>query len=151
ALPSKSVWIFAASLLATLLTPYFWHLYSTVFLYAGQKNIYQSISEMLSLSFREPFHYAFPVLALLAAMALGWSRNLRPLYLLLLAFTVAIGFRSIKDAWLLSVISVALITVSLRTTAEAKNESHGLPAKHQIALAICVIAVLAAAWRRYDL
>src|SRR5205807_2080466 len=81
ALPLKSVWIFLASVLATLLTPYFWHIYSTVFLYARQKNIYQSISEMLAISFRDPFHFAFPALALAAAMAVGWSRNLRPLYL----------------------------------------------------------------------
>ena len=54
ALPAKSMWIFLASILATLCTPYFWHIYSTVFLYAGQKNIYQSISEMLAMTFSGP-------------------------------------------------------------------------------------------------
>jgi len=151
ALPIKSMLILLASIVATLLTPYTWHLYSTVFLYTGQKNIYQSISEMLAISFREPFHYAFPVLVLAAAMALGWSRNLRPLYLLLLSFSVLIGFRSIKDAWLLAVISIALIAISLRSETSKSNGSRAFPGKNQFALAICVIAVLAVTWRRYDI
>lgn len=151
ALPTESVWIFLASVLATLLTPYTWHVYSTVFLYAGQKNIYQSISEMLAISFREPFHYAFPVLVLAAAMALGWGRNFRPLYLLLLAFAVVIGFRSIKDAWLVAVISIALIAVSLKSEAEGNRELRDFTIKNLVALVICVIAVLAVAWRRYDI
>ncbi len=151
ALPTKSVWIFLACVLATLCTPYFWHIYSTVFLYAGQKNIYQSISEMLAISFREPFHFAFPVLALGAALALGWSRNLRPIYLLLFAFSVLLGFRSIKDSWLLAAVSVALVAVSFRGEGENNRPSRVLVAKHKFALAICVFAVLAVAWRRYDI
>ena len=150
-LPMKSMWIFLASVVAAFLTPYTWHLYSTVFLYAGQKNIYQSISEMLAISFREPFHYVFPVLLLAAAMALGWSRNLRPLYLVLLAFSVVIGFRSIKDAWLLALISIALIAASLRSETDEENGPGSFTTKNQFALAICVIAVLAVAWRRYDI
>src|SRR5262249_17299916 len=100
-LPTKSVFVFLACVLATLLTPYTLHLSATLFQYAAQKNIYQSISEMLAISFREPFHFAIPILALGAAMALGWSRNLRPMYLALLLFGVALGFRSIKDSWIL--------------------------------------------------
>ena len=151
ALPTKSVWIWLASILATLITPYLGHLYSTVFLYAGQKHIYESISEMLAISFREPFHFGFPVLALAAAVALGWSRNLRPLYLLLLGFSLVLGFRSIKDAWLLAVVSVALLGVSLPTKQDISAKSDVLTTKNRVALAICVVAVLAVAWRRYDI
>jgi len=152
ALPRKSVWIFAASILATLLTPYFWRLYSTVFVYAGQNNIYQSISEMLAMNFREPHHYALLGLTLGAAMALGWSRNLRPLYLLLFAFSAGLGFRSIKDVWLLAATSIALLgaTTSLRPAAEVKGTLWTLTAKHRFALVTCMTAVLAVTWRRYD-
>jgi len=151
ALPAKSMWILLASILATLCTPYLWHIYSTVFLYAGQKNIYQSITEMLAISFREPFHFAFPLLALAAAMALGWSRNLRPIYLVLFAFFVVLGFRSIKDSWMLAVVSVALIAVSLRSSEANHRQPRALTVKHQWALAVCAVAVLAVAWRRYDI
>jgi len=150
-LPTKSVWIFLASVLATLCTPYFWHIYSTVFLYAWQKNIYQSITEMLAISFREPFHFAFPLLVLAAAMALGRSRTLRPIYLVLFAFSVVLGFRSIKDSWMLAVVSVALIAVSLRSPEADRARPRALTVKHQWALVVCVFAVLAVAWRRYDI
>src|SRR5579859_2951336 len=151
--PKQLMWVFPASIAATLLTPYFWHLYSTVFLYAGQKNIYDSITEMLAINFREPYHFAVPVLLAVAAMSIGWSRNLRPLYFVLLAFAVVIGFRSIKDAWLIAVISIAITAVCTRTVAEgddlAKPKRDVL--KTRLALAVCVIAVLAVAWRRYDI
>ncbi len=105
---------------------------------------------MLAVTFRQPFHFVFLFLVLGAAMALGWSRELRPLCLLLFAFAAAIGFRSIKDVWLLSTISVALIALSLRT-AETRLESvRALSPRHQLALAVCVLAVLSVAWRRYD-
>jgi hypothetical protein len=142
--------VFCACVLATLATPYTWHLYSTVFLYAGQTNIYKSISEMLAISFREPFHFVFPFLALAAAMALGWSRNLRPLYLLLFAFAIVLGFRSVKDSWMISAVSVALIAVSFRATAETELRSPIFTRKHQLYLAVCITAVLAVAWRRYN-
>jgi hypothetical protein len=150
ALPFKTVWIFLASVLATLLTPYGWRVYSTVFLYARQKHIYESITEMLPMNFREPFHFAFLLLAFGAALALGRNRNLRPLYLLLFAFAMALGFRSIKDVWFPAIVSVALLAVSLRSTVNLVDPSHGLTRRNQVALAICLVAVLAVAWRRYD-
>ncbi|MBS1841770.1 MAG: hypothetical protein JSS69_13625 [Acidobacteria bacterium] len=150
ALPRKTLWVFAACALATLLTPYGWHLYATVIQYAGQTNIYEAIVEMLAVNFRQPFHYVFLFLALAAAMALGWSRQLRPLYLLLFAFAAVIGFRSIKDVWLLSTVSVALIAVSLRAPEFKIEAAKVLKPRHGLALALCVLAVLAVAWRRYD-
>jgi hypothetical protein len=151
ALPLKSLWIFLGSVLATLLTPYGWQVYSTIFLYARQKHIYESITEMLPMNFREPFHFAFLLLVFGAAVALGWSRNLRPIYLLLFAFSLAIGFRSIKDIWLPAIISVGLIAVCLPSAVNAAAKPPGLTRRNQLALAICVVAVIAVAWRRYDL
>jgi hypothetical protein len=149
ALPPKSAWLLLASIAATLITPYGWHIYSTVVLYARQKNIYGAISEMLALSFREPFHFALLFLVLGTAMTLGRSRSPRPLYLLLFAFSAVIGFRSIKDVWLVVIVSVALIAVSVRDAAETASH-RSLAPKQQLALAICVVAVLAVALRRYD-
>jgi hypothetical protein len=149
ALPANSIWFFFISILATMLTPYGWRLYSTVFLYAGQKHIYESISEMLPMSFREPFHFVLLFLVLGAALALGWSRELRPLYLILFAFSGVIGFRSIKDVWLLAIVSVAIISVSLRASVNLPAWT-GFSTRNQFALGVCIFAVLAVAWRRYD-
>jgi hypothetical protein len=150
ALPSGAIWIFVASFVATLLTPYGWRIYSTVFLYAGQKHIYESISEMLAMNFHEPYHFALLFLVVGAAIAIGWSRDGRPLHLVLFAFSAVIGFRSIKDVWLLAVVSVAMIAVSLRASDESAADSTALSSRNRLALAVCVLAVLAVGWRRYD-
>ncbi len=120
ALPAKSWCVVAASFLATLVTPYGWHIYSTVLVYARQKHIYDSIIEMLPMSFRQPFHFVLVFLALSAAGALGWRRNLRPVYLGLFAFAAVLGFIP------------------------------SLTPKNKLALGICMAAVLAVAWRHYD-
>jgi hypothetical protein len=150
ALPAKSWRVVAASFLATLATPYGWHIYSTVFLYARQKHIYETIVEMLPMNFREPHHFVLVFLAFAAVCAIGWSRKLRPLYLALFAFAAILGFRTIKDTWLLAVVSVALLAVSLRKSASDLQPTSTMAAKNKLALAACIVAVMAVAWRRYD-
>src|SRR5262249_6924597 len=77
-LPLKQTWlVLGASSVATLLNPYGWRIYSTVFLYAGQSGAYSAISELRAMTFREPQHYLLLLLALGAAMTLGWRRNAR--------------------------------------------------------------------------
>jgi len=150
ALPTASIFVFLGSLVATLLTPYGWHLYSTVFVYARQKQIYKVISEMMALNFREPFHFALLALVLVAAALIGWSRELRPLYLVLFAFASIVGFRSIKDVWLIAIVSVGLIAASWRSIKGPAAMSPRFSPRNRLALAVCIIAVLAVAWRRYD-
>jgi len=148
-LPRKSLAVAAACFVATLLTPYGWHVYSTVFVYASQKHIYESISEMLAMSFREPYHYVLALLTLAAAGALGWSRKIRPIYVLLFAFAAILGFRSIKDTWILAAVSVALLAVSLRRTESTPERAMEL--KSKLALAVCIVAVVAVGWQRYGI
>src|SRR5256885_1513449 len=85
ALPAKSWWVVAASFLAKLVTPYGWHIYSTVFIYARQKHIYDSIIEMLPMSFRQPFHFVLVFLAFCAAGRPRWRPKPRPADLALVA------------------------------------------------------------------
>jgi len=150
ALPAKSWWIVAASFLATLATPYGWHIYSTVFVYSRQTHIYETIAEMLPMNFRQPFHFALLLLAFAAVGALGWSRNLRPVYLAMFAFAAVLGFRSIKDTWILAMVSVALFAVALRKNETDAKRAPSLTARNNLALALCVVAVLAVGWRVYD-
>src|SRR5256885_131597 len=150
ALPAKSWWVVAASFLATLVTPYGWHIYSTVFVYARQKHIYDSIIEMLPMSFRQPFHFVLVFLAFCAAGALGWRRNLRPVYLARFAFAAILRFRFIKDTCIPAVVSVALIAAALRTDTGDTRHIPSLTPKNKLALGICMAAVLAVACRRYD-
>ena len=100
-LPAKQTWlVLAASALATLLNPYGWKLYSTVFLYMGQTVAYNTISELRAMTFREPQHFLALLLALGAALTIGWRRDARPLWLIhfspaSLGLGVSVGARSV--------------------------------------------------------
>jgi hypothetical protein len=108
------------------------------------------ISEMMAINFREPFHFALLALVLSATFLMGWSRGLRPLYLVLFAFAAIIGFRSIKDVWLIAIVSVALIAATWRVVDSSSATSARFSPRNRLALAVCILAVLTVAWRRYD-
>ena len=109
-LPAKQTWlVLAASALATLLNPYGWKIYSTVFIYVGQTGAYNTISELRAMTFREPQHFAVLLLALGAAMAIGWRRDARPLWLVFLVVTSMLAFRSVREVWFLAIVAVAVI------------------------------------------
>lgn len=149
-LPQRSVFVFVASVVATLLTPYSWHIYSTVFTYAGQTHIYETISEMLAMNFRQPYHYVLLLLVFFTVGAMGWSRKIRPAFVLLFLFAALLGFRSVKDAWILAVAALGLLSFVLGETATGPSYDEALPTKHRIAVGVFVVALLALAWRRND-
>lgn len=148
-LPAASLWVFAGCILATLVTPYGWHLYSTVFVYASQTHIYEAISEMLAMNFRQPFHYVLLLLTFVTVGVMGWSRKLRPSFVLLFLFAALVGFRSVKDTWLPAIVCVALISFVVGAERHDSEGEAPLP-KFRLAVAVCVVAVLTMAWKRYD-
>ena len=99
-LPAKQTWlVLAASALATLLNPYGAKIYSTVFVYMRETGAYDAISELRAMTFREPQHFVVLLLALGAAMAIGWRRDARPLWLVFLVVTsmhgLSVGARGV--------------------------------------------------------
>jgi hypothetical protein len=142
-------WTLLASALATLLNPYGAKVYSTVFLYIGQTRVYNNIVELRSMTFREPQHFAALLLVLSAAMALGWRRDARPLWLILLAVPAAMAFRSTKDIWLLAVVSVCVIADGWNPTGKESRSSTS--ARQRVAVAVWILAILMVACRRYGL
>ncbi len=161
-LPAKQTWlVLAASALATLLNPYGWDIYSTVFLYAGQSGAYSTISELRAMTFREPQHYLLLLLALGAAMTLGWRRDARPLWLILLAFTSVMAFRSVKEVWFLAVVAVCVMAaeaVGETDLLRGPNESaltraprDSMPLNLRLGVAVCVVAAVVFSCVRYEL
>jgi len=55
-----------------------------------------------------------------------------------------------QGTWILAVVSVALIRAALRTDTGDTRHIPSLTPKNKLALGICMAAVLAVAWRRYD-
>ena len=148
-LPTSSLWVLGASFLATLINPYGWGFYSTTILYASQKKSYDIISELQSIPFREPHHFALLFLALAGAAALGWRRDLRPTYLILLLVSATLAFRSRRDIWFLAIVCVCLIA----DTAGKVHVSGGVTPfkfRERVALAVLTVAVLAVGWQHYN-
>jgi hypothetical protein len=141
ALPAKQTWlVLAASALATLLNPYGAKIYSTVLVYAGQTGAYDTISELRAMTFREPQHFLVLLLALGAAMAIGWRRDARPLWLIFLVVTSMLAFRSVREVWFLAIVAVAVIAGGWNR-ADAKSPACLTP-RLRLAVGVCVVAAL---------
>src|SRR5258708_40125730 len=61
------------------------------------------------MTFREPSNYVVLFLMLSAAMAIGWRRDTRLLWPVLLTIAAVLAFRSVKDTWFLAVISACAL------------------------------------------
>ncbi len=149
---AAQIWLtLGASALATLLNPYGWKLYSTVYLYMGQSRVFEIIDELRAMSFREPQHFAALFLLIGAAIAVGWRRDAKPLWLLLMMIASLMAFRMVREIWFLAVVSLCVISDGwgfAPSEARAPAE-HG--ARRRVLVAVWVFAIVVASCQRYGL
>jgi hypothetical protein len=100
--------IAGACVVATLVSPYFYHPYQVFFAKAfGAANPY--LPDYKAPGFRQPQDYVLALLAMGAFLALGLRRS-RDLFLVaVLAGAVALSFHSQRDVWVTVLIAVAVI------------------------------------------
>lgn len=99
----------AASLLATLLTPYTYNGYGVPLRNFGPSALLAYLPELKAVGFRRPQEYALLLLAMMAFFSLG-RRRLRDLFQLVLMIGCAtLSFPSQRHSWLVAVASVAVI------------------------------------------
>jgi hypothetical protein len=98
-----------ACLVATLITPYHFRLYTPIFEYIGETRVFQLVSELLPLSFRALTDWLVIGLTIGAAFVLGWQRAWLPFPTLLLLMGTFLGFRARRDVWVLVLASVFII------------------------------------------
>ncbi len=107
--PSRLGMIAAGTCIASLITPYSYHLYLTAWQNLFGFSQRANLSAMRSLNFRGPLHYLLMLLAMFAALVLG-RRQLRDLFpLLLFVASCGLGFAFGREAWVVVVASVAVI------------------------------------------
>jgi len=149
AFPGWTLWVLGGSSVATLVNPYGWRLYSAIAVIMSQTRAYDLIKELQPIPFREPVHFAPLFLALVAAVVLGWRGKPRPLLVVTLLFASISAFRAMRDVWLLAIVCVWIICSCAVDQFHSRNDSR-LPLRQRWATAICALAILVLAWRRYD-
>ncbi len=100
---------FAACLLATLLTPYTYHLYEVIWRSATSTATDRYFSELHSMRFRQPQDYLLMLLAMTALLVLGRRRSRDLFQISLLVLCALISFRLQRDSWLVVLAAVGII------------------------------------------
>ena len=101
--------ILAASVLATLIGPNFYHPYQVVWEYSKAKFAYSIILELQPLTFRGYSHFAELLITAAGFYAVGWKRKLDLFKLALLAAASVVAYRTMRDAWFICLPAAACI------------------------------------------
>ena len=134
--------VFAASLIAVLVNPFGYKLISNVLQYARDTRIYNLITEFHAMHFRTYNDWAVLTLVMLGCFAFGRIRPFRPVWALLFGWSAWMGFRSLREVWLVAILSAMVI-------ATLGDEQNAEPAKKltlsmRVAMPVTVLLVLLA-------
>jgi len=132
--------VFAGCVLATLISPYSYHLYGVIFAYSRSTLIYSIIKELQPLSFRGYENFAELLLAGAAFFAVGWQKKISLFKLALLVMASVVAFRTMRDSWFLCVAAAACIADSSPQTSE--SDAADKPWELGIVFAIVAVALL---------
>ena len=131
----------AASLLATVITPYGWNCYGVFFARAtSAANAY--FPDYQSLRFRSQQDYLLLLLVMAAFLALGMMRSRDLFQIALLALAAMAAFHAQRDAWLVTLAAVAIVG---NAVPHAERESARIPASHLLTAAAVALLLLAVA------
>jgi len=113
-LPAKPLLLlFLASVGATFVGPYGYHLYAVILAYSQAHYSYRMIGELQPLSFRLGNHFVQLLLTATSFVALGWQKKVDPFKVALLLIATVVGFRTLRDSWFIAITASALIADSL--------------------------------------
>ena len=119
---TRQLWMTGiASGVAVMLNPYGPYLLTSAFNYARDTKIYDVIVEFHAMHFRSMNDWAVLALLMLACFSLGRSRQFRYAWSILLAWAAWMGFRSLREVWLVAILS-AVIIASARGDEEQASE-----------------------------
>lgn len=139
-----------ASLMATLVTPYWYRPYE-VFFTTTLSSANQYLPEFHAPGFRQPQDYLLMLLGMSAFLTLGVRRSRDPFQIMLLLGCVGLSFYSLRDAWLAALAALAVIGEALAipdsedVSAVAESQKvwreAGISACAAVALLVLVVAM----------
>ncbi|SNS95684.1 hypothetical protein SAMN05421770_103220 [Granulicella rosea] len=111
----------AASLAATCVNPYGWHIYQVAYDLASQPGVLNKIDELKAIPFRQLADFATLFLALGAAAALARAKRLPLFETGLFLFAAVISFRSQRDVWVMATVAIAILAAAVPGSEKAKD------------------------------
>jgi hypothetical protein len=111
-----------ASVAATLVNPYGWHVYRTAYELATQPGVMDHIAELQSIPFRFLSDYCVLFLALGAAAVLAWRREVKVFETAFLVLAAYLSFRSRRDVWIVVTAASAIVAAGVGTATVVARE-----------------------------
>ncbi|HYW37644.1 MAG TPA: hypothetical protein VE957_05985 [Terriglobales bacterium] len=109
--------------IATLITPYSYHLYGAFFSsVTSAANRY--FPDHRAMSFRQPQDYVLLLLTMGAFLALGLRRSHDPFQILLMIGCAMLSFHAERDAWLAALAAIAVIAEAVRDRGGTADADH---------------------------
>ncbi len=137
------LFVFAACVCATLLGPNLYHPYLVVLGYMKAKFTYQVIVELQPLPFRLLSNFVELFLAAAGFYAVGWRKRIDLFKLSLLVAASVVSFRTMRDAWFISLVAAACIADF--PAAEAERDRRESWQELAIVAASAILMMIAAA------
>jgi hypothetical protein len=133
----------AASLLATLLTPYTYEVYGTALQSFGRSALLAYLPDLGAVGFRRPQDYALLLLTMAAFLSLGRCRSRDMFQFGLMTVSAILSFPALRHSWMVVVASVAVIAYALPVKpTEPEQEGVGLWKLGNLVTAGLVLLVL---------
>ncbi|MGA2904377.1 MAG: hypothetical protein ABSD98_11135 [Candidatus Korobacteraceae bacterium] len=115
----------AASLLATLLTPYSYHVYEVALKNFGRSVLLPYLPELSAVGFRRPQDYVLLLLAMAAFFSLGRRRSRDWFQFALMIAGALLSFPAQPACWLVALASVAVIADAVPINGAAARQDGG--------------------------
>ena len=135
--------VVGASVLATIVGPYSYHLYEVIFAYSHSQAIYSMIKELQPLSFRGYENFVELLLAGAAFFAVAWQKKVDLFKLALMVMVSMVAFRTMRDSWFLCVAAAACIADLPAEASERDEKDTPLELAGVFALVAVVLLILA--------
>jgi hypothetical protein len=131
-----------ASMLATLVNPFGWHIYRVAYDLASQPGVMNKISELQAIPFRDTTDFSVLFLTLAATAALAWRKRFQVFEIGLLTFGAVLSFRSQRDVWVVGIAAATILASCIQGRAENPLPLPRFATK--LAIFVAALAMLAA-------
>ena len=141
--PVKALGVVTAlCLVATVMTPYFYHPWGVFFATAtSAANRY--LPEFHAMNFHQPEDYVLLLLTMAAFLSLGRCRSRDPFQILFLIGCAMLSFHAQRDTWVVTLAAVAVIGQAVHGASDiAEANPQGVPHRQVVTATVLTIAVI---------